>query len=470
MKKIKILLLSLASSLGGFATDIEVTPGQLEDKLAEIKGQNELKINGSIDARDLAALENLSSDVKKLDLSGVKIEALSMPTRKYFGRTLFSEGEIPAYTFFKSGVTTLILPADVTAICDGAFAGSSITEITIPEGITSLGDYAFYGCPNLTRVNLPSSLRSIGKGTFGNCLALQRLDLSNTAITELPERAFAGSLKLAYIKLPSAINKVGREAFAFTAIKSLSLGNVTEFDDYALSSMPYLAELTLNPDAVIKDGLLMDDTSLVSLTGIPELLPDYFAANCSSMPVELITDRTESLGKYSLANTLAPEELVLPGFLSNIERGAFSGLNSLKKIDVTALEGVVPPADEFTFEGLNQQDIILWVSDKSFDIWEGTPYWNQFQVMSQTQTGVEEIESDNSGNISIKALRGMVVIESPAVVTDVRIYTTDGHVAYVASPSETKLQIDAASLPSGIVIVAVSDEEGNSKTASILLR
>ena len=469
MKKIKILLLSLASSLGGFATDIEVTPGQLEGKLAETKGQNELKINGSIDARDLAALENLSSDVKKLDLSGVKIEALSMPTRKYFGRTLFSEGEIPAYTFFKSGVTTLILPADVTAICDGAFAGSSITEITIPEGITSLGDYAFYGCPNLTQVNLPSSLRSIGKGTFGNCLALQSLDLSNTAITELPERAFAGSLELADITLPPAINKVGREAFAFTAIKSLSLGNVTEFDEYALSSMPYLEALSINPEARMREGLLMDDTSLSSLTGVPEMVPDYFASNCRGLSAEALTKGSD-LGRFSFANTLAPEVLYLPAYLTSISQGALSGLDGIVKVDVTALEDRIPAVDDSSFEGLDQGSIILWVDDDAFQLWENDPVWSLFKVMSTSQTGVDDIKAEPASAISISALNGFLVIESPAVVNDVRIYTTDGRMAYVASPWQNRVEIDTASLPSGIVVVAVSDEEGNSKTASILLR
>ena len=123
MKHIKIFLISLASSLGALAADIDVSPGQLESLLGDGgKGQTELKLKGKIDARDLAALENLSADVKKLDLSEVSIEALSMPNRKYFGRTLFNQGEIPAYTFFKSNVTSLDLPYGVSSICEGALA------------------------------------------------------------------------------------------------------------------------------------------------------------------------------------------------------------------------------------------------------------------------------------------------------------------------------------------------------------
>lgn len=471
MKKIKIFLLSLASSMGAFAADIDIAPGELADKLAEAtKAQIELKLRGAIDARDLAALESLSSDIKTLDLSEVRIEALTMPSRKYFGRTLFKEGEIPAYTFFKLPVETLVLPAEVSSIGEGAFAGSDITEIVIPEGVTEIGDYAFYGCPRLRVVTFPSSLVSIGKGAFGNCMALESLDLSATGISAVPERAFAGSMSLESVKLPGSVAKIGREAFSHTSIRSLNLVTVAEFEAYALSSMPFLTELSINPDAEISDGLLMDDTSLASLTGMPEMVPDYFAANCGKLDTKTAVDGAVSLGRYSFANTLAPEVLVLPAFLTKIDRGALSGLATITKIDATALENRIPPADEHTFEGLDQKNIVLWVDDTAFDAWEGDPVWSLFQVMSQNQTEVEEIRIDDTSAIAISLRSSLLMVESPAIVTDVRIYTSDGRIAYVASPDSESVEIDTASLPSGVLIVTASDSEGNTGTASLLLK
>ena len=470
MKHIKIFLLSLASSFGALAADIDVTPGQLESLLGDGgKGQEELVIRGKIDARDLATLENLSSDVKKLDLSKVSIEALTMPTRKYFGRTLFNEDEIPAYTFFKSGVTTLILPDDVTSICEGAFAGSAITEISIPEGVTAIGDYAFYGCQALEKVILPKSLTTIGKGVFGNCNSLKSIDLSSTQLTAIPERAFAGSMSLIEIKLPASVKSVGREAFSHTSIEVLNLSNVIKFEEYALSSMPFLTELSINPNAEMKEGLLMNDTSLYSLTGVPEMVPDYFAANCGALETSKLND-AESLGKYSFANTLAPETLYLPSSLASIDRGALSGLGNIKTIDVTELGNDVPAVDKYSFEGLNQLEIILWVDDKAFDKWNDDPVWGLFKVMSQNQTGVDELPADAKSNIYIACSNNLLLIESAAIVNDVRIYTADGRMAYVASPGQNRVEIDTASLPSGIVIVAVSDENGNARTVSLLLK
>lgn len=469
MRKIKIFLLSLASSLGAMAADLEVAPGQLESLLGDATiDQKELKLKGAIDARDLAALEKLSPEVETLDLSDVEINALTMPSRKVFGRTLFYDGEIPAYTFFKSGVKHLILPSDVKIIGEGAFAGSDIEELEIPEGVTALADYAFYGCPNLTSVSLPKSLKSLGKGVFGNCIGLKSLDLSGLEIVEIPERAFAGALTLESVALPSGIKKVGREAFSHTSIKALDLSTVAAFDAYALSGMPYLEELTLNPEAEINDGLLMDDTSVVSLTGVPEFIPDYFAANCGSLDTS-IASGASSLGRYSFANTMAPEELVLSGTVGEIKQGAFAGLSSIARIDVTALEGNVPVADELSFEGIDPSVIELWVSHDTRDLWENSPGWSLFNIKAEDTTGVDNIESV-SDRISISMAGGMVVVESESPVTDIRIYTTDGRVAYVASPNQEKVEINASSLPSGVIIVAASNEEGLSKTVTLMLR
>lgn len=471
MKKIKILLISLASSLASFAADFDITSGQLEGMIAGGKINEEtLKLKGNIDARDLAAIEKLPAMVKQLDLSEVTIDALTMPTRKYFGRTLFHEGEIPAYTFFKSEINRLILPPSVSAIGEGAFAGSEISSIVIPEGVTAIGDYAFYGCPALTAVSLPSTLTSIGKGAFGNCYSLQTLDLSGTQVSELPEKAFAGAVMLESVSFPAAgLRKVGREAFSHTRISSLTLTTVQEFDAYALSGMPFLEELAINPSASIADGLLMDNISLATLTGMPEAVPDYFAANCESFETSNMGSAL-TLGRYSFANTSAPGELILPASLTAISRGALSGLSSIESIDATQLDGNLPEVDETSFEGLVPGDILLFVKEDYADLWKAHPVWSLFKVTANGETGIDQLPAAGAADITI-ALRGnIVVVESESAIADVKVFTTDGRIAFAASPGKPSVEISTDLLPSGVVIVAASDVDGNVRNTSLLLR
>ena len=469
MKHIKIFLLSLASSISALGADITVSPGQLEGLLEGVKNQTELRLRGSIDARDLAALENLSTGIKSLDLSSVTINGLIMPTRKYFGKTLFKEGEIPPYTFFKANTSTILLPANMTIVGEGAFAGAEITEITIPSGVTTIEDYAFYGCPNLKKINLPSTLTYIGKGAFGNCLALETVDLSESSITEIPDRAFAGAVMLEAVKLPAGVKKVGREAFSHTRINSLNLSNVSEFEAYALSSMPFLTSLSINPDAEIGDGLLMDDISLASLTGMPEFVPDFFAANCSEYEVSGMKNAS-TLGKYSFANTKTPEALVIGSRLSKIDRGALSGLSGITKIDVVALEGNLPSVDEFSFEGITPADIILLVNDDFINLWKSDPIWGTFQVQPGGLTRIEEIESDDNKGINIAYRQGIITVDSASAISDIRIFTAEGRTAYVASPATVHAEIETDNLPAGILVVTATDEDGNTTTLSLYMK
>lgn len=470
MKKIKILILSLATAAAAMAVDLNVTPGQLEELLGDaVKNQAELRIKGTIDARDLAALATLPSSVKTLDLSGAKISGVTLPSRKYFGRTLFSEGEIPGYTFFKSDVETLLLPSNVTLIGEGAFAGSAVRQLTVPEGVTALGDNAFYGCANLTSVSLPSSLETLGKGTFANCTALKEVNLGATRITAVPERAFSGSSNLAKVILPASLQSVGREAFAHTSISELSLSGVKEFEPYALSGMTSLKSLAINPSATIGDGLLMDNISLASLSGVPELVPDYFAANCTTLDTQSAANGASTLGKYSFANTSATK-LILLAPLYSIDRGALAGMNSLSQIDVTDLYGNLPKVDEYSFEGIVPPDIVLLVDDQNADAWRNDPIWSQFIIKTTDPSGNSVIEVPNSGAITVSHHPGMLVVESPALIADVRVYTADGRVAYVGSPAEQRVEIATSSLPSGVVIVAASDEDGNAVSISFLLK
>lgn len=72
------------------------------------------------------------------------------------------------------------------------FAGTPITEVTISEEITEIADGAFKGCTELTSIVIPDQVETIGASTFENCTSLQGVKLGSNVTTIAPD-AFAGA-------------------------------------------------------------------------------------------------------------------------------------------------------------------------------------------------------------------------------------------------------------------------------------
>ena len=145
--------------------------------------------------------------------------------------------EIGDYAFFKSGITSFVIPAsietvgvgaffkcselasvelhcavivdwfsgqknlkeiifgdEVTSIGDFAFPSASIEELIIGKNVTKIGESAFGKCTSLTSVVIPQSVEEIADDAFHGCSNLQEVKvLSKTPITAVSESAFSGS-------------------------------------------------------------------------------------------------------------------------------------------------------------------------------------------------------------------------------------------------------------------------------------
>ncbi len=71
-----------------------------------------------------------------------------------------------------AGITSVIIPSNVTSIGKSAFEDcSSLKSVSFETDsqLTSIGYWAFIGCSTLTSIIIPSSITSIGETAFGNC-------------------------------------------------------------------------------------------------------------------------------------------------------------------------------------------------------------------------------------------------------------------------------------------------------------
>ena len=436
------------------AAALEVTPGELGNLLTQTTPEAQLQLSGSADIRDLIVLKSLPADVKGLDLTNLKLQTYDSKKAVYLGKTLIQGNRLPAYIFFRSAFSNILLPEGITIIEDGAFAGAEIESVIIPEGVTQIGDYAFYNAPYLKSVSLPSTLTKVGKGAFANCPNLTDINLSSTELKEIPERCFAGDSRLESLDLYN-IDAIGTEAFSGTAITQLILPEVNYFAPYALAGMDMLAELTLNSNAKFNEGTLMNNRNLVQLSGTPDNVPPLFAANCVSYsPAEALT-RATTVGDYAFSNS-AVTELYLGANLTSVGKGIFSGVENLTSINATALGSNIPAADDDAFTGIEPSKIRLKVADGKTPEWQNDPVWGQFDVYDDMYSGIEnpDLAQEVSG-IDITLTADSIEITAPENIDIAALYDAEGKLINIINNAGNQTSLSLASAPSGVLILSV---------------
>ena len=163
---------------------------------------------------------------------------------------------------FEGGhLTSIKLPEGLVSIGNNAFEGAHLTEITIPDSVTSIGELSFSDCSALTTVTIGRGVANLGKDAFRWCTALkgvyitdlvtwcgidfhgtdsnplnyaESLYLNNQLVTELtiPDEiteisycAFLACKSLTRVTIPNSVTVIGGEAFMFSGVRSVKLGN-----------------------------------------------------------------------------------------------------------------------------------------------------------------------------------------------------------------------------------------------------
>ena len=74
--------------------------------------------------------------------------------------------------FAGTSITTLIIPPAVKSISRGAFAGSALTEIRLPDNIANISEGMFQNCSTLATISLGKGTEYVGDYAFdGTCLS-----------------------------------------------------------------------------------------------------------------------------------------------------------------------------------------------------------------------------------------------------------------------------------------------------------
>ena len=251
-----------------------------------------------------------------------------------------------------SGTDEFGIPKDVKIIGSGAFCGTQIRKITLPEGIERIEDEAFSGNKYLGEITLPGSLGDIGRFAFSGCTALQEITVPDQ-IGRIEDGTFLNCEALKTIRLPDALAYIGEEAFSGDRqLSEVNLpGQLTEIKRRAFAGCWDLREIHL-PKALVKIGTeaFRDCIDLEHITFPKKLqaIEDQAFAGCESLFSIEIADgnRFFRIEEGALIRTAdqcllvylpgsGNDSFTLPEGILSIAPGAFAGIESLRKIELS---------------------------------------------------------------------------------------------------------------------------------------
>jgi len=254
-----------------------------------------------------------------------------------------------------NNLKTIVFPATLKKVGNGAFAQRTLDSITITpniewgtyvldnckvktieiaEGVTEIPDNFFYGATGFQELNLPSSLKRIGNSAFDR-FPLESIELPD-GLEEIGVEAFECS-ELTGIKIPKTVKTIGDRAFYLNKNlkdvvfeESSALKNTGAF---TFNSCSKLETITLPYGVEVIDNGCFSSCDSLEYVGIPSTvttLGDFVFSGSGIRTMEL-TDSIRYMGTGVFRNSLL-EYVKLPASLESMGTCTFEWCRDLEKV------------------------------------------------------------------------------------------------------------------------------------------
>lgn len=426
------------SSHDGIAREYVVvnveTPGTLDACIAakglEVSKVRNLKITGTITARDFGVMRRLMTSLSALNLKEAKIvkgEGGDFgPNMHYVG--IEHDDEIPGEALTnKKSLTSLVLPDKLKKICSNAFSDCNMLtgSLIIPEGVEEIEMAAFRSCTNLNgSLKLPSTLKVLGRmagytsywdGPFHDCGFVGELILPDALevigwgafegcrglygelripenVKQLGQAAFCGMVNMVgSIEIPQQITTIEENTFngsGFNGTLKLHDG-ITSIGEGAFCRTALKGELHLpkNLEVISRESFLGCDFSgtLVLPKTVRQIGDRAFAWNWRLIGTLEIPEGVLSIGAGAFAQCRMLEGVIFPESLENIkyepswseDGGAFQNCFGLGRI---VCKGHIPPyVQDGCFNGVPKDNFTLEVPEGYEAQYQAATGWREFK-------------------------------------------------------------------------------------------
>lgn len=434
--------------------------GQLEQTLGERWNSiDSLTIYGTIDFADFQTMARCARDGR---LKAINLQQAEVKDRR-----------IPDYAF--------VYPLPTMGhILD-------IRRIILPDNITAFGQYAF-AFLKLRKISLPSALRSMGENCFASNYLLESDPLIiPEGLTEIPANCFAGCSNLKNVTLPSTLRLIDALAFHATGLERIHFPHELDSIGPAAFQQSALTEVTLPAKAAahLSNNVFQRCESLRRAV-LPEgigYLPDYTFSNCTALTETALPQSLTHIGKSAFSGCSAlrvdlPEQvrfieegafaytasdsIVFPATVERIGDAAFRQMPNLQRIYTYA---TVPPACDgqpfgtgiLPYNDTGLKPITLYVPTGTSDLYRTAPGWSYCSRIVETDrlsTDIHLPVGETRNPYRVYASDGCIVIQhsgSTAAAERYSVHTARGNTVAQGTISASH----TLPLPPGIYIVRI---------------
>ena len=131
--------------------------------------------------------------------------------------------EIYSYTFYKMGLTSVVIPGSVKKIGANAFGGNNLVNVVLPEGLEKIDNDAFAN-NKIPKIYLPDGLKTIGARSF-KTNQITEYEIPNS-VTSLGACAFCNNP----IPNPSFLYATRNGQTDYSVVRGY-IGDLSEFSD-----------------------------------------------------------------------------------------------------------------------------------------------------------------------------------------------------------------------------------------------
>ena len=345
------------------ATEINsITPGALSTILTteELNSVTNLKLKGSIDARDFKTMRSLMPELTSVDLSGVSIMAYT-GTEGTYNTSNYS---YPANTIPRSGL----------------YNKTKLQNLILPDNLIAIARSGLNSCTSLTSVSLPTGMKSIGYLAFSNCSSLNNFTIPET-VNVIDTSAFMFCSSLPDIEIPASVTLIGSTAFLGTNANV----NVNSSNAYYSSENGVLYDKN-------KSILMYCPPNSAAGFKIPatvtEIDIDAFY-NCHELDNITLPNSLIRIKQWAFENCTGLRSVNIPASVSEIQGYAFyncSGLNTLITRSATPVD---LSASDSVFKHVDVANCTLYVPVGSKSSYQNAVQWKDFQNILEEDNTIE---------------------------------------------------------------------------------